>query len=92
MLIKQIFAFTVWIYVYPENSNQDLDYMISKGIRQSQSILNARLSIQSSELGPPAPSQESVVSPIWVQGRDGLPCGGGGGGPNSDDGTDTLVL
>jgi hypothetical protein len=48
----------------------------------AQSIQSDRLSLQSSELAPPAPLQEG----------DTLACEGGGEGANSDEGTDTLVL
>ncbi len=40
---------------------------------------------------PPHPHlQESDVPPLWVQGGDTLARGEGMGGPDSDDGTDTL--
>ncbi len=54
-----------------------------------------RLSVQSSELDPPPPPppQASVSPPhLGPGGRATLACGVGGGGPNSDEGTDTLVL
>jgi hypothetical protein len=71
-----------------------------------QSIHSARLSIQSSELGSPTPSPSREccspalgAPPLWVllrfgsEGGDTLACGGGAtADPNSDDGTDTLVL
>jgi hypothetical protein len=54
-----------------------------------QSMQIATLSIQSSELGPPQPHSQARVSPtLWVQGRDTLTYGG----PNSYEGTDTLIL
>jgi hypothetical protein len=60
-----------------------------------QRIQNARLSFQSSELGPPPPHPHGSVPtpPLWVQGgRHTRFRGGGVGGPNSDLGTDNLVL
>ncbi len=53
---------------------------------------SARLSVQSSELGPPNPSPAISVVPLpfGSKGGDTLACGGGG--PNSNEGTDTLVL
>jgi hypothetical protein len=45
--------------------------------------IRARLSLQSSELAPPAHSPASECFPLAV--------GGGGGGANSDEGTNTLV-
>jgi hypothetical protein len=50
----------------------------------------------------PSPARECCSSPLWVQGKgethslageggDTLACGEGVGGPNSDEGTDTLV-
>ncbi len=57
------------------------------------SIQSAKLYIQSSELGPVPPyPQESVTPPLWVQGGRHTRLRGRGGGPNSDDGTDILVL
>jgi hypothetical protein len=52
--------------------------------RSTKYIQSARLSVQSSELGPHAPPRPG----------DTLDCGGGGGGEgtNSEVGTDTLVL
>ncbi len=42
---------------------------------------NAMLSVQSSELGPPAPSSASeCCAPFWVLGGYTLACGWGGGG------------
>jgi hypothetical protein len=58
---------------------------MSVGHPAAQSILSARLSFRSSELGPPNPS------PFGSKGGDSVACGGGGG-PNSDEGTDTPVL
>ncbi len=58
-----------------------------------QSIQSARFSVQSSELGPPLTHKRVLPPPpLGLRGRDTLPCGEGGGGPNSDEGTDTLVL
>jgi hypothetical protein len=54
-----------------------------------QSIQNARLSFQSSEL----PQGSVAPSPFGSMGGDTLVCGEGGGeGPNSDEETNTLVL
>jgi hypothetical protein len=54
-------------------------------------IYCARISVQSSRIGSPHP-QASVAPPFRSKG-DTLACGGGGvRGPNSDEGTDTLVL
>jgi hypothetical protein len=48
--------------------------------------MSARLSVQSSELGPPPPHpQASVALPHSL-------AGSGVGGPDSAEGTDTLVL
>ncbi len=65
-----------------------LDVVILFGIQSGQS---ARLFLQSSEMGPPTPSPvgECVSPPL-------VPGGGthslGARGPNSEEGTDTLVL
>ncbi len=61
---------------------------------EAQSIRIARLSLQSSELGPPPPHpQVSVASPIRVQVGGTHSLGGeGAGGANSDEGEDILVL
>jgi hypothetical protein len=40
----------------------------------------------------PSPVDNCVPVPFWFRGRDTLACGGRGEGPNSDDGTDTVVL
>jgi hypothetical protein len=60
---------------------------------------SAKLFLQSSsELGPPRPQPQAIVSPLWLGGRAqtcslaGERMGGGGGGPSSDEGTDTVVL
>jgi hypothetical protein len=42
--------------------------------------------------GVSRPPQASVAPPFVSKGGDTLACGEGVGGPNSDDGTDTLVL
>ncbi len=47
---------------------------------------SARLSFESSELGPPTPFLLTPFSSKYA------PAGVGVGGPNSDEGTDTLVL
>jgi hypothetical protein len=60
-----------------------------------QSIQSARLSFQSSELGPPAPTRKGMLlpPPFGSKGGDTLACGMGvGRGSNSDEGTDTVVL
>jgi hypothetical protein len=54
--------------------------------------MSARLSHQSSEFAPPAPSPASECCPPWFQGGDTLAWGRGGGGVNSGEGTDTPVL
>ncbi len=54
---------------------------------QSQSIQIVRLSFQSYELGPPPSHPEGSV-----EGETHSLAGEGVGGPNSDEGTDTLVL
>ncbi len=53
-----------------------------------QSVQSARLSNQSSELGPPP----LTPPPPGPREETHSLAGGGGGGPNSDDGTNTLVL
>jgi hypothetical protein len=57
-----------------------------------KSIQSARLSVQSSELGP-LTCKRVLLRPLWIQGEDthSLP-GEGVGGPDSDEGTNTLVL
>jgi hypothetical protein len=59
-------------------------------------IQSARLSIQTFELAPPRPFTRKRILPTplhWVQGGDTLACREGvGGGPNSDDVIDTLIL
>jgi hypothetical protein len=61
-----------------------------------RSIQSARLSIQSSELGPTHfLTRKSVAYPPPPPPREKVACGLGGGGgedPNSNDGTNTLVL
>jgi hypothetical protein len=50
------------------------------------------VSVQSSDLGPPAPSPESECGiPHLGPGETTLACGGGGEVPSSDDWTDPLV-
>jgi hypothetical protein len=68
-------------------------------VKQSQSRQKTRLFLQSSELDPlppPPPNLQGSVSPDpFVPGRGGntLVCAGEGvGGPNSDEGRDTVVL
>ncbi len=61
----------------------------------AQSIQSARLSLQSSELTPPAPSlaSECYPPPPFDPKGDTLAIGKEGlGGANSDEGTDTLGL
>jgi hypothetical protein len=56
---------------------------------------SARLSLQSSELGPtpPPPHPQASVSPPLVPGGGTHSLAGEGvGGPNSDEGTDTVVF
>ncbi len=49
--------------------------------------------VPSSELGPPTPSAESeCVSPLDPKGEQHSLGGWGGGGPNSDDCTESLAL
>ncbi len=60
-----------------------------------QSRQSARLFLQSSELGhpPPLPHPQANVSLTLGPGGDTLACGRReGGGPNSDEGTDTVVF
>jgi hypothetical protein len=53
---------------------------ILKRMHQPQSIQSARISLQSSELAPPAPSPAGVCCTPLVPGGDTLACGRGGGG------------
>ncbi len=55
---------------------------------------SARLFIQSSELRLPHPlTRRRVCSPLlWFRGGYTLTAGEGVGGPNSDEGTDTMIL
>jgi hypothetical protein len=53
---------------------------------------SARLSLQSSQLGPPSPAGECVLLPFGSRGGTHSLAGEGVGGPNSDEGTDTVVL
>jgi hypothetical protein len=57
----------------------------------AQSIQSARLSFQSSELDPPPLHPQGSVAPPHF-GSNGGKHTSCGGGPNSDDGTDILVL
>jgi hypothetical protein len=57
----------------------------------AQSTQSARLSLQSSELALPAFSLVNECCP-HPKGGDTLACGRGRGGPNSDEGIDTLLL
>jgi hypothetical protein len=61
---------------------------------QSQSIQSSWYSVQSSELGPPIPAPAaSVAPPLLVQGGATHSLGREGvGGPDSDEGTETLIL
>ncbi len=61
---------------------------------EAQSIRSARLSLQSSELGPPTPSPASeCCSPhLGPSGGTQSLAGDGAGGADSDEETDTLVL
>jgi hypothetical protein len=85
MLIKQIFVFhslNIHFILKIHHFNRDLDYMISKGISQSQSTQSARLSIQSSELAPPRPfTRMRVLLPHLGPGGDRLPYKEGAGDP-----------
>jgi hypothetical protein len=59
----------------------------------TQSRQITRLFLQSSELGPPRPHPQASVSPPLVSGGTHSLAGEGWGeGPNSDEGTDTVVL
>ncbi len=54
---------------------------------------NAMLSVQSSELGPhPLIRKRVLPPPLGSRGETHSLAGEGVGGPNSDEGTDTLVL
>jgi hypothetical protein len=57
-------------------------------------IQSARFSFQSPELGPPTPltASECCSPPFGSKGEDTQARGQRGGGPNSADETDTLVL
>jgi hypothetical protein len=60
---------------------------------KSQSIRSARPSVPSSELGPTTPSSASeCVSPLGPGGSNTRLREEGVGGPNSDEGTGTLVI
>jgi hypothetical protein len=64
------------------------------GQLQPQSRQSARLSLQSSELGPQPPHSQGECAPPSLRFREGTHslAGGGVGGPNSDEGTGTVVL
>jgi hypothetical protein len=53
---------------------------------------SAKLSFQSSELGPPPPPRKGVLlyPPFGSKGGDKLACGRGSGGTQPEEGTDTL--
>jgi hypothetical protein len=60
---------------------------------QLQNRQSARLSLPSSELTPPPPHPQASVPPFGSRGgHTRLRERGAGGGGNSDEGTDTLVL
>ncbi len=66
-------------------------------LRGGRDIQSARLSVQSSELGPtnsPPPHPQACVAPHLDGGggADTLACEGWNGGPSSDEGTDNLVF
>jgi hypothetical protein len=64
----------------------------SLNAHRAQSIQSVKLSLQSSELAPPAPSFASeCCPPLGFKVGGTLACRIGGGGANSDEGTDTLV-
>jgi hypothetical protein len=73
-----------------KKNHRDSANSISEGV-YAQSIQSARLSVQSSELGSPTPSSASGGCTPPPPG-DTLDWGEGVVGPNSDEGTDTLVL
>ncbi len=77
---------------YSHKAFRDCDFYFfwgSFGWVQSLSRHSARLFLQSSELGPPSPHPQAIVSPflapggIHVLAREGEAGPGGGGGPNS---------
>jgi hypothetical protein len=66
--------------------------IVTKLIGKDRVDKSDRLSLQSSALGPPSPSPAGKCSPPpFGSGGDTL-AGAGVGGPNSDEGTDTVVL
>jgi hypothetical protein len=68
------------------------DNLWENGQIPEDDLQSARLSHQSSESSPPAPSPASECCPLlWFQG-DAVACERGGGGAISDKETDTLVL
>jgi hypothetical protein len=70
----------------------DFIYHRNCSIRLVLDVKSTRMSVKSSELGPPTPSPaiEGVSSPIRSGGEPHSLAGEGVGGPNSDDCTDTL--
>jgi hypothetical protein len=71
-----------------------MDFLSNLEAFLTQSIHSVRLFLQSSELGPPPPlTRRRVCTPLWFR-RGVIPdCGrGDGGGPNLNEGTDTVVL
>jgi hypothetical protein len=54
--------------------------------------VDSRLFLQSSDLGHPTPSPAGDCPPFGSGWGYTLACGRVGGGPNSDEGTDTVVL
>jgi hypothetical protein len=70
-------------------------YRKEKRIRwKAQSRQSARLSLQSSEFGPaiPLPADQCCPPPTLVSGGKHSLAGEGVYGPNSNEGTDTVVL
>jgi hypothetical protein len=61
-------------------------------VTTAQSRQNARLLLQSSELGSCTTHTQASESPSFGSGGDTLAWRRGGGGPNSDEGIDTVVL
>jgi hypothetical protein len=61
---------------------------------RAQSIQSARLFLQSTEWDSPTPHPKASLSPLLVRkgGHTSLREKGWGGGPNSDGGTDTVVI
>ncbi len=88
--------FNTWRGIKPEVTHADKvleSAVISTSV--AQSIQSARLYVHSSELGPTTPLTRKGVLILPLLGRRGEThslAGEGIGGPNSDEGTDTLVL